>query len=212
MHMPVAAAPRVDFRFDRRRRRGEHHRDFRDRAAHHRHVAGVVVRAVLLLVGGIVLFIDDDEAEVGVRQEQRRARADDHRHLVGRDRRPGARAFARRKLRVPFRRPRAETRGEAIEKLRGERDLRHQDQRLPLQPDVFRHRLEIDLRLAGAGDAVEQRDRVAALRRRSCAARRRRRVGRAKIPACGNRDRAAASPSPAAAPPFPACPRRSARR
>ena len=33
-----------------------------------------------------------------------------------------------------------------------------------LAADVFRHRLEIDLRLAGAGDAVEQRDGIAALR------------------------------------------------
>ena len=53
------------------------------------------MRAVLLLVGRVVLFIDDDEAEIGIGQEQRRARADDHLHLVRGDRRPGARALAR---------------------------------------------------------------------------------------------------------------------
>ena len=117
MNALVAAAPRIDFRFDRRRRRGQHHRNFGDRAAHHRHVAGVVMRAVLLLVGRVVLFIDHDQAEIGIRQKQRRARADHHLHFVGRHRRPGARARARRQLRMPFRRTRAEARGEAVERL-----------------------------------------------------------------------------------------------
>ena len=64
-------------------------------AAHDRHVAGVVAHAVLLLVGGIVLFIDDNEAEIGVRQEQRRARADDDGNFAVGDRLPGARTPAR---------------------------------------------------------------------------------------------------------------------
>ena len=127
----VAAAPRVDFGFDRRRRRREHDRNTADAGAHHRHVAGVIAHAVLLLVGGVVLFIDDNEAEIGVGQEQRRARADRDRRLARRHRRPGARAQPLRELRMPFRRPHAEALGEAVEHLRGERDLRHQDQRLP---------------------------------------------------------------------------------
>ena len=159
----VAPAPRIDLRFDRGRRRGQQHRDFRHAAAHHRHVAGVIMRAVLLLVGGVVLFIDHNESEIGVRQEQRRARADHHRHLVRRHRGPSACARARRQLRMPFRGPRAEAGGEAVERLRGERDLRHQDQCLPLVPDIFRDALEIDFGFARAGDAVEQRHRVTAL-------------------------------------------------
>ncbi len=63
---------------------------------------------------------------------------------------------------MPFRRPHAKPFGEAIEHLRGERDLRHQDQRLPAAADGFRHRLEIDRGLAGAGDAVEQRRGISA--------------------------------------------------
>ena len=163
MQVRVAAAPRVHLGFDRRRRRGEHDRDFRLARAHHRHVAGVIAHAVLLLVGRVVLLIDHDQAEIGVGQEQRRARADHHRHLARRHRRPGARAHARRELRMPFRRPHAEALGEAVEELRGERDLRHQDQRLPAAPDRLGHRLEIDLGLARAGDAVDQRHRKAAL-------------------------------------------------
>ena len=63
---------------------------------------------------------------------------------------------------MPFRRPHAEALGETVEHLRGERDLRHQDQRLPAAADRFGHRFEIDRGLAGAGDAVEQRRGIAA--------------------------------------------------
>ena len=132
-------------------------------AAHHRHVAGVIVHAVFLLVGRVVLLIDDDQAEIGVGQKQRRARADDDGDFAVGDRPPGARAAARRELRMPFRRAHAEARGEAVEELRGERDLRHQDQALPAGADRVGHRLEINFGLARAGDAVEQRDRIAAL-------------------------------------------------
>ena len=86
----VAAAPRIDLGLDRRRRRRQHDRDAGDARAHHRHVAGVVAHAVLLLVGGVVLLIDDDQAEIGIGQEQRRARADRDRRLARRHRRPGA--------------------------------------------------------------------------------------------------------------------------
>ena len=142
---PIAAAPRIDFGLERRRRRRQHDRDARNMAAHHRHVAGVVVHAVLLLVGRIVLLIDHDEAEIGVGQKQRRARADHDGDFAVGDRAPGARAPARRQFRMPFRRPHAEARGEAVEELRGERDLRHQDQALPAargsRPPPLRNRL-----------------------------------------------------------------------
>ena len=133
----VAAAPRVDLGLDRRRGRSQHDRNLRLARAHHRHVAGVIMHAVLLLVGGIVLLIDDDQAEIGIRQKQRRARADHDLDFARRDRGPGARALARRKLRMPFRRTHAEARGEAIEELRGERDLRHQDQGLACRAGSF---------------------------------------------------------------------------
>ena len=132
-------------------------------AAHHRHVAGVIMHAIFLLVSLVVLLVDDDEAEIGVGQKQRRARANDDGHLAVGDCLPGARAAARRQLRMPFRRPHAEPRGEAVEELRGQRDLRHQDQALPPGADRVGHRLEIDFGLARAGDAVEQRHRIAAL-------------------------------------------------
>ena len=154
----IAALARIDLGLDRRRRGGQHDRNFGDMRAHHRHVAGVIMRAVILLVGLVVLLIDDNETEIGVRQKQRRARADHDRRFARRNRRPVARAGARRQLRMPFQRPHAEARREAIEELAGQRDLRHQDQRLLAAADGLGDRLEIDLGLAGAGDAVEQRD------------------------------------------------------
>ena len=142
--------------------------------AHHRHVAGVVMRALVLLVGLVVLLIDDDQAEIGVGQKQRRARADHDLRFARRDRRPVARAGARRQFGMPFQRPHAEARGEAVEELAGQRDLRHQDQRLLAAPDDFGDRFEIDFGLAGAGDAVEQRDVKTAIGRQRRASRPRR--------------------------------------
>ena len=59
---------------------------------------------------------------------------------------------------MPLRRPRAEAGGEAVEEGAGERDFRQQDQRLLAPAQRLGDRLEIDLRLARAGDAVQQRD------------------------------------------------------
>jgi hypothetical protein len=63
---------------------------------------------------------------------------------------------------MPFRRTHAEALGEAVEELRGERDLRHEDQGLAGAPDHFGNGFEIDRGLAGAGHAVDQRHRIAA--------------------------------------------------
>ena len=85
--------------------------------AHHRHVASVVEDAILLLVGEVVLLVDDDQAELPERQEQRRAgAADDPDAAVG-DAAPDPLAHPRRDFRMPFRRPRAEAAGEAIEEI-----------------------------------------------------------------------------------------------
>ncbi len=57
---------------------------------------------------------------------------------------------------VPLGRSRPEARGEAVEELRGQGDLRQQDQRLPPGAQRRRDRLEIDLRLARSRDALQQ--------------------------------------------------------
>ena len=101
-----------------------------------------------------------------------------------------ARACAARDAGMPFGRLRAEARSEALEKLRGERDLRHHHQRLPALLQRGGDRLEIDLGLAGAGDAFEQKGLEAARARRPRSARRRRRSCAGFSTGARNRDRA----------------------
>jgi len=117
-------------------------------AAHHRHVAGVVMHAVFLFVGRVVLLIDNDEAEIRIRQEQRRARATTA---------ATSPAAIARQVRARLRGDNSEchsagrtpkARSEAVEELRGERDLRHQDQALPAAADHVGHGFEINFGLA----------------------------------------------------------------
>src|SRR3546814_9731623 len=51
---------------------GENHRQPLEMPAHHRDVAGVIMDAILLLEAGFVRFVDDDDAEVAIRSEERR--------------------------------------------------------------------------------------------------------------------------------------------
>src|SRR3546814_3873144 len=50
----------------------------------------------------------------------------------------------------------AQARAEARQQLRGQADLRHQHQRLPAARQAVGDRVQVDLGLAAAGDAVEQ--------------------------------------------------------
>ena len=147
---------------DRRGRRRQDHRHVLELAAHHRDVAGVVLDAFLLLEAGLVGLVDDDQAELGVGQEQRRAGADDDLGLAAGDRPPGAAALRRAQVGMPGDRGAAEARLEALEERLGQRDLGQQHQRLLALAKRLGDRLEIDLGLARAGDPVEQH-RVEAL-------------------------------------------------
>ena len=164
--MLVALPPGIDQQFERRRGRGEHHREAAERAQHHRHVAGMVADTVLLLEGRLVLLVDHDETEIAPRQEQRRARPHHHFGRPRCDAEPHPLALARPDPRMPFRRLRLEPALDPFEKALGEGDFRQQQQHLPALRQRRRHRLEIDLGLARAGDAVDQRDREAARRHR----------------------------------------------
>ncbi len=160
--LAVAPAPRIHLGFNRGGRGSQHDRDVGFARAHHRQVAGVVAHAVFLLVDGVVLLIDDDQAEIRIGQEQRRARADDHRGGAVRHRRPGTRPPPRRHRRMPFRRTHAEARRETVEERHGQCDFGQQDQGLAPAPDGGGDRFEIHVGLAGAGHPVDQRDRIAA--------------------------------------------------
>ncbi len=65
---------------------------------------------------------------------------------------------------MPFGRPRAEPRRKTLQKLTGQRDFRHQHQRLPAGPQSRGDSLEINLGLARAGDAFQQKRTITARR------------------------------------------------
>ena len=72
----------------------------------------------------------------------------------------------------------AEARAEPAGQLRGERDLRHQRQRAAAERAGVRDGLQVDVRLAAPGHAVQQEGRVAARVERVAKLRERRRLGR----------------------------------
>ena len=153
----VAAALDLHAGLDGGGRGGEDDGDVLQLRAHHGDVAGVVVDALLLLETGLVRLVDDDQPEVGERQEQGGARADEHLRLAAGRRAPDPAALVRLEVGVPGDGRAAEARGEAVEPRCGQRDFRHQHQHLPPGAKGCRDRLEIDLGLAGSRDAVEQR-------------------------------------------------------
>ena len=160
--MAIAALGGIDAALDRRCRRDEDNGRFLDLAAHDGHVAGVVGDPVLLLIGVLVFFIDDERREIREGKKQRRARANNGLDVALCHSVPQPRALPRADAGMPFPRTRPEARREAVEKLRGERDLGHEDQALASGFESGRDGLEINLRLAGAGDPFEQghRERV----------------------------------------------------
>ena len=143
---------------ERRRRRSEQHRDALAPAAPDREVARRVARTFLLLVRRVVLLVDDDQAEPRQRGEHRQAGAE---HQVGQTelrRQPAAQPLRRRQPAVQGDdAPAGEAAREALDQLRREVDLGHQHQRLPAGAEHLLGRAQIDLGLAAAGDAVQQR-------------------------------------------------------
>ena len=158
----VAASFDIDDRLQRRRGRHQHGGAALQARAHDRQVAGVINDAILLLEGGVVLLIDHDQAERAKGQPQSGPCADhDPRPALG-DGAPGLAAPSRAELRVPDRRIDPEARAKAREPLGAQRDLGQHHQHLIAGIERGSDSLEIDLRLAGAGHAVEHGDREVA--------------------------------------------------
>ncbi len=120
-------------------------------------VAGVVARRrVLLLVGPLVLLVDDDEAEVRLRREDGRPAADDDGVAAVADAVPLVEELALREAAVEHGDLAGEALGEAAHGLRREGDLRHEDDGALAGGDGVVEGGEVDLGLAGAGDAVQE--------------------------------------------------------
>ena len=119
-------------------------------------LARVVAWIALLLVRRLVLLVDDHQPEVGHGREDRRARADgDPRDPVA-NAAPLVAALSGGELRVQQGHPVAEARPEAGERLRGQRDLGDQRDHAPPPLERGLGARQVDLRLARAGDAMEQ--------------------------------------------------------
>ena len=159
VYLPLLAVVEA---LQRRRGRAEHdHRAFH-LAAHDGHVARVVARRFLLLVGVLVFLVHDDEPERFDRREDGRARADDDAGAALADLVPFVVAFAGGQMAVQhgderLQRAGAEARLEPLDGLRRERDFRHEhDGALALFERVG-DGLQINLGLAAAGDAVQEK-------------------------------------------------------
>ncbi len=163
----IASARGIGDGFERRGRRSEHRRDRAEMGADHGHVARLIDDALVLLERSVVLLVDDDEAELGERQEQRRARADDDADQAFGDAAPDRAPLGAAHFGMPQRRRAAEAATEALDPLRRQRDFGQQDQRLRAGAQRFGDRLEIDFGLARAGDAFEQGDAEAAVAHRA---------------------------------------------
>ena len=200
---PVASPPDA---VDRRRRAAEDDGRPRQLAELDRGVAGLEPRRPVALVGGLVLLVDDDDADVAERGEDREPRPGHDVDVAGPDPPPLVGALAVRQPRMDQRDPDAEVRPEPVDDRHRERDLRHEDEGRPAGLERGHDRLDVDRGLAAAGHAVEQeRRRVAGRDRRAGPARppppgarsaTRRAAARRGARAAGRRAGGAAAPGP----------------
>ncbi len=157
----VLAALGVVEALQRRRGRAEDDRDVFQSGAHHGHVAGVVARRRFLLERALMLLVDDDQAELARGGEDAAAGADDDVDVAGRDAPPMAAALRVAEVAVQHSQLAAAAL-EALDRLRRQANLRHEDQCLLALLDDLLDRAQVNLRLAAAGDAVQQKGAEAA--------------------------------------------------
>ena len=105
-----------------------------------------------------MLLVDDDQADVLERREHRRARADDDVDVAAADALPLVVALAVGEAAVLDGDALAERLAEQRGGGRRQRDLRHEHQHAAAGVADAGREAEVDLGLAAAGDAVQQRD------------------------------------------------------
>ena len=160
----VAADPGAGECHDVGRRAAEDDRHPGDLGELDRGVAGVVAGRVVLLVRRLVLLVDDDHAEPRQGGEDGRARADDDARLAVARPPPLVEALAHAERAVQERDLAGEASGEALDRLRRQRDLRDEHDRLLPSGEHVGDQPKVDLGLAARGDAVEEEHARAAER------------------------------------------------
>ena len=154
----VLAGHRVVIALHRRRRRSEDDQRAGALRPDDRDVAPVVARALLLLVRAVMLLVDDDQADLLERREHRRAGADDDVDVAAADALPLVVALAVGKTAVLDGDALAERLAEERGGGRGQGDFGDQHQDAPTGVAHLGRQADVDLRLAAAGDAVQQGD------------------------------------------------------
>ena len=157
---PVAFAPDIIDRFQRRRRGCKDDGEITDMATHHGHIAGVVDHTFILLEAGVVLFIDHDQTKIAIGQHQRRPCTDDQLGLTVQYGTPVAPPLGHRQIGMPDHGTDPEASFEPPEPVGGKGNFRQQHDDLPVRPDGCGDGFEIDLGLARSGYPVEQSDRI----------------------------------------------------
>ena len=122
--------------------------------------ARVVARVALVLVAGVVLLVDDDQAEVGQRREDRRAGPHADPRRTAAQAHPLVVALAVGELGVQDGDGVAEARDEARHDLRGQRDLGDEHEHRPPLLERRARGVQVDLGLARAGHALQQQQRA----------------------------------------------------
>ena len=161
-----AGSERVEFvfarfgvvaRFDRRRRAAEEDDAVFETGAHHRDVPSLIAGSlVALFVGAVVFFVDDDEAEILDRAEDRGAGSDDELHFSLAEIFPRRRPFSEAAPVVENGDFLGEAGAEPLDRLRRQRDLGDEEDRAFSLLERRRDRLQIDLRFAASRDAINQ--------------------------------------------------------
>ncbi len=105
-----------------------------------------------------MLFVHDDQPQVWLRGEDGAARPDDHGVVAIADAPPLVELLAQRQTAVHHRHLAGEALGEAPHRLWRQGYLRHQNDAPLAQGHCLLQGLKVDLRLAAAGDAMQEED------------------------------------------------------
>ena len=128
------------------------------------HLTGMVARGARLLVAALVFLVDDVDAGIGKRGEKRRARAHHHAGAARAHKLPLIAPLAQRETGVQHGHGVAEAVAEAPHRLGRKRDLGNEHARALAGRKGALDGLQIHLRLARAGHAVDEHDAALPLR------------------------------------------------
>ena len=126
--------------------------------AHHPlgHIAGHIARSLILLIAGFVLFVDDDNAHVFHRGEQRAAGAYHHTGTSFADKIPLVEALTLRHAGMQYRHRVAETTTKAGNRLRRQRNLGNQYNSASALHELIFDGAQVHLGLTRSGNAINQ--------------------------------------------------------